>query len=444
MIASQPHPIDPPPVAARLLTRDFLFTCAGGLFLFSSFQLLLAMLPLFLKEDLSGGDAAVGWIIGVFAFAALVPRVFIGREIDRGGSRRFLIAGSIIFVAASLSYLLANSVATLLASRGLHGLGMACFHTAAFTFVAQIAPPHRRAEAMGIWGVMSTVATGFAPGAGLLVRDNVSNDAVFLCSAAMALIGVGLISVVRDPVRGPDETIPTPAEAPLPTANDLQPLVELPGTRTRTRSFPRPRRDGTGLLEPSVYLPALLVLLLTWTFGAMQSFVLLFAKDRDISGAGLYFTAYAGALLLARVVGGRVADQRGRWAVIVPTLGLAAAAMVLLVVVTSLPLLLLAGALFGFAFGACQPALTALAIDRVAPARRGAGMATFTSAFELGIGSGSVIMGQLAAATTYGTMFAVSAIFPLIGMCIAFPAASRAARHAAERAERTTPAGGAA
>ncbi len=413
------------------MTRDFLFTCAGGLFLFSSFQFLLAMLPLFLKEDLSGSDSAVGWIIGVFAFAALVPRVFIGREIDRGGSRRFLLAGAVIFVAASLSYLLADSFATLMASRALHGLGMACFHTAAFTFVAQIAPPNRRAEAMGIWGVMSTVATGFAPGGGLLVRDNLNNDAVFICSALMATVGVGLIYLVRDPVREAAEVVPLPVEAPLPTADDLQPLVDRTHRRSRrTRSWPRPRRDGTGLLEPSVYLPALLVLLLTWTFGAMQSFVLLFAKDRDIGGAGLYFTAYAGALLLARVIGGRVADQRGRWAVIVPTLGLAAVAMLILIVVSSLPMLLLAGAIFGFAFGACQPALTALAIDLVAPARRGAGMATFTSAFELGIGSGSVIMGMIAAATSYGTMFAISAVFPVIGMLIAIPA-SRASRRAA-------------
>ena len=413
------------------MTRDFLFTCAGGLFLFSSFQFLLAMLPLFLKEDLSGSDSAVGWIIGVFAFAALVPRVFIGREIDRGGSRRFLLAGAVIFVAASLSYLLADSFATLMASRALHGLGMACFHTAAFTFVAQIAPPNRRAEAMGIWGVMSTVATGFAPGGGLLVRDNLNNDAVFICSALMATIGVGLIYLVRDPVREAAEVVPLPVEAPLPTADDLQPLVDRTHRRSRrTRVWPRPRRDGTGLLEPSVYLPALLVLLLTWTFGAMQSFVLLFAKDRDIGGAGLYFTAYAGALLLARVIGGRVADQRGRWAVIVPTLGLAAVAMLILIVVSSLPMLLLAGAIFGFAFGACQPALTALAIDLVAPARRGAGMATFTSAFELGIGSGSVIMGMIAAATSYGTMFAISAVFPVIGMLIAIPA-SRASRRAA-------------
>ena len=93
-------------------------------------------------------------------------------------------------------------------------------------------------------------------------------------------------------------------------------------------------------------------------------------------------------------------------------------AMLILSVATNLPLLLLVGALFGLAFGAGQPALTALAIDLVPPARRGAGMATFTSAFEAGIGSGSIVMGLVAAQAGYAAMFAICAVFPAIALVI--------------------------
>jgi predicted MFS family arabinose efflux permease len=137
-VATDPHasPIShhSPPANDRILTPAFILTCCGGFVLFSSFLLMLAILPLYVKDDLGGSDAEVGLIIGVFAFAALFPRPFIGREIDKGGSKRFLIAGAIVFIISSLLYLVATSVPLLLGVRVLHGVGMACFHTAAFTF----------------------------------------------------------------------------------------------------------------------------------------------------------------------------------------------------------------------------------------------------------------------------------------------------------------------
>jgi len=365
-----------------IITRAFVITCASGFVMFSSFMLLLAILPLYLKDDLGGSDSEVGLIIGVFAFAALVPRPFIGREIDRGGSKRFLIAGAIIFSISSLLYLLADSIPLLMGVRLLHGVGMACFHTAAFAFIAELAPPSRRGEAMGLWGLMSTFSTAIGPYFGLTLRDAAGVETVFIVSAVCAVAALGLITFVREPVR----------------------------ERVTSTSHPG------GLFEPSVLSPAILALLFTFVYGAVQSFIILYAEERNIGRAGLYFTAFAAAVLLSRLFGGRFADRYGRWAVILPALAIGIASLLVLARTDTLPLLLLTGALFGLSFGAVHPALTALAIDLVPPARRGAGMATFTSAFELGIGSGSVLMGLVAASTSYSTMFAVCAIFPAIAL----------------------------
>lgn len=352
--------------------------------LFSSFLLMLAILPLYVKDDLGGSDSEVGLIIGVFAFAALFPRPFIGREIDKGGSKRFLIAGAIIFIVSSLLYLVATSVPSLLAVRVVHGIGMACFHTAAFTFIAELAPPNRRGEAMGIWGMMSTIATAVAPYGGLLLRDAYGASIVFVAGALFAASALVLIGFVREPKRE----------------------VSAPGSNVG------------GLIEPSVFTPAVLVLLMTLVYGAVQSFVLLYADERGIEGKGLYFTAFAIAVFAARLFGGRLADQRGRWAIILPALSLAVVAMLIMAMTTNLPMLLLVGVLYGLAFGSAQPALTALAIDLVPATRRGAGMATFTSSFEAGIGTGSIVMGLIAAQTSYSVMFAICAIFPAIAVVL--------------------------
>jgi MFS family permease len=387
-VATEPSPSPiPHPTPARddrILTPAFVLTCCGGFVLFSSFLLMLAILPLYVKDDLGGSDSEVGLIIGVFAFAALFPRPFIGREIDKSGSKRFLIAGAIIFIISSLLYLVATSVPSLLAVRVVHGIGMACFHTAAFTFIAELAPPNRRGEAMGIWGMMSTIATAVAPYGGLLLRDAYGDSIVFVAGALCAASALVLIAYVREPKRE----------------------VSAPGSHTG------------GLIEPSVFTPATLVLLMTLVYGAVQSFVLLYADERGIEGKGLYFTAFALAVFAARLFGGRLADQRGRWAVILPSLALAVVAMLIMAITTTLPMLLLVGVLYGLAFGSAQPALTALAIDLVPAVRRGAGMATFTSSFEAGIGTGSIVMGLIAAQSSYSVMFAICAIFPAIAVLL--------------------------
>lgn len=371
------------PIREPILTRPFVLLCSGGFTLLVSFMLLLAVLPLYVKEERHAGDGVVGLVIGVFALAALFPRPFVGREIDRTGGRRFLLAGAAIFATSSLLYTVAAGVPLLLAVRVLHGIGMACFHTAAFTIVADLAPPSRRAEAMGIWGMMSTFAIAIAPYLGLLLHDGPGNRAVFLTSAGLAL---GALAVFT--------RVPAPP----------------PRTHSATRSAP-----AGGLIEPAVFVPAMLVLSFTLVYGAVQSFVLIYADTRGIANAGLYFTAFAAATLLARFAGGRLADRHGRWAVILPSLALTAAAMVVLAATTTLPMLLLVGALFGFAFGSGNPAMTALAVDLAPPERRGAAMATFTSAFELGIGAGSIAAGWVAASIGYAAMFLACGISPALG-----------------------------
>lgn len=368
----------------RILTRDFALLCAAGGTFFASFQLLIAVLPLYIR-DIGGSESQIGLIIGFFALAALFPRPFIGREIDRGGSKRFMLAGASTFILASFLYLVASNVPILLGVRLIHGLGMALFTTAAFAVVAELAPPARRGEAMGIWGIVPPFASASAPILGLAIRNRWGDDVVFLCSAAMAISALVLVSMVREP------TIERDVHAAMGS-----------------------------LIEKSVLLPSLLVISMTWVFGAVSSFVLLFAEERSITNAGFYFTVSAGAVFLSRLFGGKLSDQYGRWAVIIPSLGGMAAGLAILSQSGSLVVLLTGAAVLGFAFGSGYPALSALAVDVAPPARRGAAMGTFSAAFEVGIGVGAIGMGVVAGLVGYSSMFLIGSTFPVAGMALAY------------------------
>ena len=368
----------------RIISRDFLFLCAAGLGFFGSFMLLLAVLPLYMS-DLGGSDSAIGLVIGVFAISALFPRPFIGREIDRGGGKRFMLAGAAVFVVASGLYVIATSVPLLFGVRILHGIGMALFTTAAFAMVADLAPASRRGEALGLWGTVPTLGSAIAPFLGLMIRDRYGYNTVFIISACCAFVALTLVFFLREPHK---EHHAGAADA--------------------------------GLIEKSVLFPAVLVMSMTFIFGAVSSFVLLFAEDRGIDNAGLYFTASAGAVVVSRLFGGKLSDRHGRWAVILPSMACMSAGVALLSQSNSLTVLLLGAGLIGLAFGGGFPALSALAVD-VAPAgRTGAAMGTFSASFEVGIGTGAIVMGLIATFTGYSTMFLIGAAFPAAGMLLAW------------------------
>jgi len=61
-------------------------------------------------------------------------------------------------------------------------------------------------------------------------------------------------------------------------------------------------------------------------------------------------------------------------------------------------------------FSMSQPSLYALAIDFSPPDRRGASMATYTMAFQLGGGFGSALWGVIIEVTGYRTMYALTLV----------------------------------
>lgn len=359
----------------RLWTWPFVFALASVWLFYGAFYLTLIALPKYLRDHLGSGAAEIGLITGLFSVAAMVPRPMVGRIADRGNAHRPMVLATLIFVVASPLYIVATTLPRLILVRLIHGTGMACYTTAAPTLIASIAPPHRRAEAMGYWGVANTVALALFPPLGLVVAERWNYPAVFAAAAAISVVSVVVTVLVR-PYRHP------------PAARPLAP----PG----------------GWLERRVLGPSLVGLVLAMSYNIVLSFTALLADERRIAGAGFFFTVFAASLFTYRIVGRRLADRRGRWALILPGYLAMGAGMFAETVAHGFPLLALAGILTGIGFGAAQPALLALTVDLVPFERRGTAMATFYVAWEIGAATSSIVLGGVAQALTYGGMFAIS------------------------------------
>ncbi len=372
-----------PRAPPRPLSRPVVLLWTGGLAFFLSFYLLLSALPLYARQ-VGVPDRVLGLVIGCFAFASMLVKPWAGWAADRYGRRPLLLGGAAVFVLAALGYGASHSAPALLAVRLLHGTGMGLYPTAAAAVVADLAPPERRGEWMGVFGAAANVALAVGPLAGMAVVERLGFATLFGVSAAVALLAVAAAGAV-------------------------------PETLVARQSRP-PRLEAA--LSRAALFPSVLVLCLMVTYGAQVSFLPLFAHDLGLN-PGLFFLVFAAVVALVRGHGGRLSDRLGRAPVGVAGLLLAALGLAVLALAQSLPGLGLAAALYGVGFGAAQPALMAWCVDRVAPEDRGRAMGTYYTALELGIALGAMSAGVAVSVIGFATTFLAAAAVAALGAALA-------------------------
>ena len=126
---------------------------------------------------------------------------------DRWRRKPFLLLGALIFTLASFSYSFATSVPALYLVRAFHGAGIACFTTAAATYIADIVPAARRGVAMGFYGTFSNIAMSIGPFLGGMFMRGYGLATLFGTSAATGLASLAVVSLLREPARAPSHAV---------------------------------------------------------------------------------------------------------------------------------------------------------------------------------------------------------------------------------------------
>ena len=146
----------------RIWTAEFLKISLANAASFTSFNLLLITLPLYIIA-IGGSESDVGLMMGVFALTAVVARPFVGAALDRFGRKSVLVVALGRMMVASFSYIAAFSVLVLLFVRALHGVSFAGAATSAAAYVGDIVPSRRRAEGVGYYGIFGNGSVAVAP-----------------------------------------------------------------------------------------------------------------------------------------------------------------------------------------------------------------------------------------------------------------------------------------
>ncbi|WP_284140232.1 MULTISPECIES: MFS transporter [unclassified Virgibacillus] len=369
----------------KIWTRDFIMICVANFFIFLGFQMTLPTLPIFVKE-LGGSDQIIGLIVGIFTFSALIFRPYAGHSLETKGRRFVYMLGLSIFVISVGSYAFITTIGFLFVMRMVQGVGWGLSTTATGTIATDLIPPKRRGEGMGYFGLSGNLALAFGPSLGLYLVGVISFKAFFLICAASGLVAF------------------------LLAANIRYKKVEQSEHKSVTVKF--------DIFEKTALQPAILLFFITVTFGGIASFLPLYAAEKQITGIESYFLVYALFLLLSRTFAGRIYDMKGHLYVFLPGALMIFIAMLLLAWLPNTFILLLGAAFYGLGFGSVQPALQAWAVDKAPSNRKGMANATFFSSFDLGVGLGAIVFGQLAFVFDYGIIYITSAVSVLISMLL--------------------------
>src|SRR5690625_4471336 len=370
------NPIDRKDNADKIFTKDFVFIWLANFFIFLGFQMTLPTIPIFVNE-LGGSDQLIGIIVGIFTFSALLFRPYAGHALETKGRGIVYLFGLSLFIISVGSFGFITSMIILILMRIIQGIGWGFSTTASGTIATDLIPPKRRGEGMGYFGLSGNLALAIGPALGLTLAGILSFIQLFLICAVLGLFAF------------------------LSALNIRYKKVDESPNKTKPARF--------DVIEKTALNPSVILFFITLTFGGITSFLPLYAAERSIEGIQFYFISFALFLMISRIFAGRIYDQKGDLYVLPPGAMLIFTAMLLLSWLPNMTTMIIAGALYGLGFGTVQPALQAWAVDKAPSNRKGMANATFFSFFDLGVGVGAMLFGQLAFMFNYSIIYIVAA-----------------------------------
>src|SRR5215207_4416120 len=142
-------------VHERLLTPAFLLVAAATFFAFLSIGIVLPVLPRYTEGPLGAGDIGVGIAIGAASVTALLAQPPAGRLGDLRGRRPLMIGGGVLMVLGAAGLVVAEHIVPVVGLRLLTGIGEALFLVGGISIVNDLAPDHRRGEAVSLYTIAS-------------------------------------------------------------------------------------------------------------------------------------------------------------------------------------------------------------------------------------------------------------------------------------------------
>ena len=349
---------------------------------FSGYALLLPVSPLWAIHG-GAGTAGAGAVNGVLMLFTVLMQPVVPGLLRRWGWGAVMAAGVVLLGLPSLAHLISDGLLLTLVLAAVRGLGFGILTVTGSAAVAELVPPERRGRAIGAYG---------------------------LAIAAPQLVLLPLAPWVAErygfwvPFVG--GTLPLLAIGPSLVVGRI--LDGIEAARNLHETSDAPDRSSYLLLAA----PVTLLLAVTLAGGALLTFIPQATSGAALTTSSLFvLTATA---TLSRWRFGMLADRHGVQPFLAPLvvmtcLGMAAIAWSVREPNETAAVWLLVGtAMVGTSYGGLQNLTLVAAFQVVSQRGYGVASAVWNMGFDAGTGIGAVLVGMIAAGSSFSTAFLVA------------------------------------
>jgi MFS family permease len=371
------------PTLRNMLTRDFVLGFLAFFAFLTALSAIVPTLPIFLARS-GSNEREIGVLIGILGVSSLVSRFLVGGALARYSEKSVMMFGSLLFALTFLAFIVLRPFWPFFAVRLVQGIAIACIDTAAFALIIKAIPLAYRGQGIGYLLVAPPLSLAIAPSISVSLINQYSFTFLFLACAGLSLCSLLLSWKVKK------QEIAT---------TDMDALSH-----------------GTRFIEWKIVVPATTSFIQSFIWGAIVTFVPLYAIKQGIINPGHFFTAIAIMMILGRALGGRIIDTQSKEKIILTFICTGMITMVILSFSMTLPMFILVGLLWGTGHALLVPAFMTYSFE-YAGSSDGAAVGTFRAFSDLGQALGPVVMGIIIPLTGYQIMFLCLALICLINLC---------------------------
>ena len=187
-----------PSPSSSLYDRDYVLLNVVN-FLYSLYSVIFIFLPAYMYH-LGIREGAIGMLMATGALVSVVLKPGLGMVVGRGARRAFLSLGAFLAAASTVPWLFVTVPGThLFVIRVAQGASFSIFTAASYAYIAASAPPARRAEALGIFGLSFFLPVSVGGWIGEWVIGRAGFQSLFAAGAGIAFLAALFPLGMREP-----------------------------------------------------------------------------------------------------------------------------------------------------------------------------------------------------------------------------------------------------
>jgi len=379
----------------RLCTRNFISMCAANFLMSFSFYILIPTLPFYLIDTFKAGQSIVGIILSIYTVSVLVVRPFSGFLADTFQRKPLYLFAYFIFASFFLGYPLAGSLLVFTIIRVIHGLAFGMLSTTGNTLVIDIMPSSRRGEGLGYFGVTGNIAMAIGPMTGLILKDMVPFDYIFILASISGAVGIIFVCLIK--------------------------------TKRRQLQKSQPISFDRFFLMKGV--PASIAFLfLAIPYAMTSSYIALYVSSLGLtSNSGFFFSIMAVGMILSRITSGKLVDQgfitqNIRKGIIIAIVAMGGEILLETIFHQNFSIgcimYYVVAFMLGYGYGTLFPAMNTLFINLAPHNRRATANSMYLTGWDVGIGIGAFLGGYVSEYYNFVSVYIIGFLCAVVALIV--------------------------